>query len=147
VASMNSAAFISKPDRAKLAAKGRDPDAIATQRAKARFDNIIAGTVTSSRHQFQRRDPLERMCKVIAAERVAAVVAEMAQKPSKEKIAAMTARLLRMGTTATEIRSEAIERLDAAKKFASSAVVDRLTKGLDDDDDKEGDSQVVLEAA
>jgi hypothetical protein len=63
---MNSAAFLSKTDRAKLAAKGRDPDAIFAQRAKTRFDNIVAGTVSSGRKTFRKLTPVERASRTVA---------------------------------------------------------------------------------
>jgi hypothetical protein len=60
VTAMNSAAFISKGDRAKLISKGRDSDAIVAARAKAWFDNILAGTVSSGRKTFKKLTPEER---------------------------------------------------------------------------------------
>jgi hypothetical protein len=78
-------------------------------------------------------------------ERIAVVVAAMSPKPSKQQIAHMARRLLRMPSTAAEIRDEAIARLEHGRKFASSAVIDKLM--ANGDDDKEDDSQRVMQEA
>lgn len=128
--SMQSASFISKPDRTKMQAKGRNPDDIAAQRAKARFDAILSGTVTG-RHLFAKKDPVERMIKRIADERVQTAIAEMPAKPTPDKVRSMVARLIEL--QADDLRKEAESRLLSARKIGSSLIERLMANGEDGD--------------
>jgi hypothetical protein len=60
-------AFMGEAERARLAAKGQDPDAIMRTRAQSRYDAILNGALGSSgKSRFKKLTPQERASRVIA---------------------------------------------------------------------------------
>jgi hypothetical protein len=145
--SLNNAAYLSKGDREKLIAKGKDPDLVAAERAQKRLMDITAGVTTSGRHVFQKIDIVEKMVRQIASERIECAIATMAAMPDKDKLKAMTRHLIKL--QGDELRQEAEARIAQTRAIGSALIEKLMQEEEEHDDEDSGDSSsfVTMEAA